>query len=194
MTKLAYFVLSLNQSVTCFEYCVARRIWEVIVEITDLPLITDFESMAKWWIRGKKCNSINVLYTVVLWSLWKLRNSLCFQGQCWARVRRLLVSCARMVRNWALLNSSKDAARVEIWAKELEVRGTRSERLAWRPPDDGAGALNDQASRHGNLVGSEMSRLDENLSNDTDGSLHVETDAADGNCNVVHSNNDLSFE
>jgi hypothetical protein len=82
MTKLAYFVLSLNQSVTCFEYCVARRIWEVIVEITDLPLITDFESMAKWWIRGKKCNSINVLYTVVLWSLWKLRNSLCFQGQC----------------------------------------------------------------------------------------------------------------
>jgi hypothetical protein len=37
-----------------YECCVAKRIWEVIAEITDLPLITDFESMAKWWIRGKK--------------------------------------------------------------------------------------------------------------------------------------------
>jgi hypothetical protein len=76
-----------------YECCVARRIWEVIAEVTDLPLITDFESMAKWWIKGKKCNSVNVIYDAVLWSLWKLRNSLCFQGQCWDGVRRLLVSC-----------------------------------------------------------------------------------------------------
>jgi hypothetical protein len=59
------------------------------------------------------------------------------------------------VRNWTLLDSSEDAARLEIWAKGLEVRGGRPERLAWRPPDDGAGALNGQASRRGNLVGIE---------------------------------------
>jgi hypothetical protein len=44
--------------------------------------ITDFESMAKWWIRGKKFDSVNVIYAVVLWAIWKLRNNLCFQGQC----------------------------------------------------------------------------------------------------------------
>jgi hypothetical protein len=54
--------------------------------------------------------------------------------------------------------------------------------------------LNDQASRRGNLVGSGLSRLDENLSNNTDGTLHVETDAVDYSCNVVHSDDDLSFE
>jgi hypothetical protein len=44
--------------------------------------ITDFESMAKWWIRGKKFDSVNVIYAAVLWAIWKLRNNLCFQGQC----------------------------------------------------------------------------------------------------------------
>jgi hypothetical protein len=69
-----------------YECCVAKRIWEVMAEITDVPLITDFESMAKWWIRGKKCNPDNVIYAVVLSSLWKLKISLCFQGD---GVRRL---------------------------------------------------------------------------------------------------------
>jgi hypothetical protein len=48
--------------------------------------ITDFESMAKWWIRGKKFDSVNVIYVAVLWAIWKLRNNLCFQGQCWGRI------------------------------------------------------------------------------------------------------------
>jgi hypothetical protein len=33
---------------------VARNLWGVITEIIELPLVKDFESMAKWWIRGKK--------------------------------------------------------------------------------------------------------------------------------------------
>jgi hypothetical protein len=48
--------------------------------------ITDFESMAKWWIRGKKFDSVNVIYVAVLWAIWKLRNNLCFQGQCSGRI------------------------------------------------------------------------------------------------------------
>jgi hypothetical protein len=62
-----------------YECCVATRIWEVVAEIVELPLVVDFEAMARWWIRGKKYNSVNVIYTAVLWSLWKLRNNLCFQ-------------------------------------------------------------------------------------------------------------------
>jgi hypothetical protein len=33
----------------------------------------------------------------------------------------------KLVRNWTLLNSSEDAAQLEIWVRELEVRGTRPE-------------------------------------------------------------------
>jgi hypothetical protein len=37
-----------------YECCVARRIWEVVAEILELPLVIDFESMARWWISGEK--------------------------------------------------------------------------------------------------------------------------------------------
>jgi hypothetical protein len=71
-----------------FECCVARNLWEVVAEIVDRPLVTDFESMAKWWITHKSCNSDNVFYTAVVWSVWNLRNKLCFQGQCWKGCER----------------------------------------------------------------------------------------------------------
>jgi hypothetical protein len=77
---------------------VARRIWEEVADIIDLPVISDFESMAKWWIRGKKFNSVNLIYDAVLWALWKLRNNLCFQGQCWEGMRRVMLSYARLLQ------------------------------------------------------------------------------------------------
>jgi hypothetical protein len=30
-----------------FECCVAKQMWEMVAEVTDLTVITDFESMAK---------------------------------------------------------------------------------------------------------------------------------------------------
>jgi hypothetical protein len=52
--------------------CVARNLWEIVAEIVGPPVVTDFESMAKWWIRSKKYNHVNVIYTVVIWALWNL--------------------------------------------------------------------------------------------------------------------------
>jgi hypothetical protein len=106
----------------------------------------------------------------------------------------LLLSCARLVWNWTLLNNSEDAARLEMWAKELEARGARPERLAWRPPDDGDRAVDGQASGRANLIGRDLSRMDGNLSHDGAGSLHVGTDVVDGSCNVAYSDDDLRFE
>jgi hypothetical protein len=84
-----------------YECCVARNLWGVVAEITELPLVRDFESMAKWWIRGKKYAVVNVIYAAVLWTIWKLRSILCFQEVCWEGMRRLMLSCARLLRNWA---------------------------------------------------------------------------------------------
>jgi hypothetical protein len=84
-----------------YECCVARNLWGVVAEIIELPLVRDFESMAKWWIRGKKYAVVNVIYAAVLWTIWKLRSILCFQEVCWEAMRRLMLSCARLLRNWA---------------------------------------------------------------------------------------------
>jgi hypothetical protein len=109
------------------ECCVVRNLWEIVAEIAGLPLVTDFESMAKWWIWSKKYN-VNVFYAAVVWSLWNLRNKLCFQGQCWEGMRRVMASCAKLLRNWSLVNNSDDAAQLGVWACALEARSARRER------------------------------------------------------------------
>ena len=40
---------------------------------------SDYESVAKLWVANKKHVVTNVISSVVLWSLWKLRNEICFQ-------------------------------------------------------------------------------------------------------------------
>jgi hypothetical protein len=45
-------------------------------------------------------------------------------------MRRVMLSCARLLRNWILVNNPEDSARLERWARELEARGARPERLA----------------------------------------------------------------
>jgi hypothetical protein len=100
-----------------YECCVAINLWEIVVEIAGLHLVSDFESMAKWWIRSKKYNSVNVLYTTAIWALWNLRNKLCFQGQCWEGMRKVVASCAKLLRNWTLMNNSEDAKQLEAWAR-----------------------------------------------------------------------------
>jgi hypothetical protein len=54
-----------------FECCVACCLWEIVAEIMNMPVIRDFESQAKLWIRGGKYNAANVFHAAVLWSIWK---------------------------------------------------------------------------------------------------------------------------
>ena len=47
----------------------------------------DFESVARWWLSNKKNSTLNITCTAALWSLWKLRNYMCFQGKTWPGVK-----------------------------------------------------------------------------------------------------------
>jgi hypothetical protein len=85
------------------------------------------------WIKGDNYNAINVLHAVVLWTLWEKRNNVCFQGECWRSVQELLGSCARTAKNWMLVNKEGDAAKLDAWARELELRSRRPSRLTCEP-------------------------------------------------------------
>jgi hypothetical protein len=34
-----------------FDYCVAKWLWQVVCEVTGLPLITNFEGLASWLLK-----------------------------------------------------------------------------------------------------------------------------------------------
>jgi hypothetical protein len=61
-----------------FECCVTKAFWHIISKITNVDLRSDFESVAKLWINQKRHGVTNVCTSVVFWSLWKLKNDLCF--------------------------------------------------------------------------------------------------------------------
>jgi hypothetical protein len=61
---------------TFFECCVAKMLWETVAEVTGLPVISDFTSLSKWWLHGKKMGNLNVVTTAALWTIWKTQNNL----------------------------------------------------------------------------------------------------------------------
>jgi hypothetical protein len=119
-----------------FECCMAKAFWHIISEITNVDLGSDFESVAKLWIIQKRLGVTNVCTASAFWSLWKLRNNLCVQGIGWTGMDKLLRRCARMMREWKMLNKVEDAQKLEVWASELEPRSFLPPRLGWcqRPP------------------------------------------------------------
>jgi hypothetical protein len=107
-----------NESIThlFYECCVATNMWKEVAEITNRRVVVDFESMAKLWVRDTKLKAVNVFYTAVIWCLWKARNGLCFQGVCRTGMKKLSGQCARLLRNWSLLNKPEAAATLGEWA------------------------------------------------------------------------------
>jgi hypothetical protein len=49
-------------------------------EILNFQLGWDFESVAKLWLQNKKYKFVNIVTSAMLWTLWKFRNDLVFQG------------------------------------------------------------------------------------------------------------------
>jgi hypothetical protein len=115
-----------------FECCVAQCVWGEISELSDKVLGADFESVARFWVADNKHKALNVCAAAVLWAIWKLRNECCFQGTRWEGVQVLLRKIGRMIRDWRLLNKPEVAARLEEWARDLEMRSGRPPRLVWR--------------------------------------------------------------
>jgi hypothetical protein len=115
-----------------FGCCVAQLMWTHVADITSLPAITDFATLGKYWVMGRKYAEFNVLSSVVIWTLWKTRNNLCFQGECWAKLEVLPIRCASMVRSWTLLSKPGETVNLERWTCELEERGRRHPQLPWR--------------------------------------------------------------
>jgi hypothetical protein len=124
-----------NESVThlFFSCCVAYNMWNAISEIVDIPLVRDFESLGRIWLKGKQFSAYNVLTTAVIWAIWKMRNNLCFQGVYWSKMEVLFYLCAKLIRRWALLSKQENSEKLELWASELERRSTRPPRLAGVP-------------------------------------------------------------
>jgi hypothetical protein len=152
----------------------------------------DFESIARLWLNDKKYKFVNILNAVVLWSLWKTRNNMCFQVSQWRGTRRILAMCASSLRSWCLL--LQEPGVLEQWARELEGRSARLLRITWtgkqqrRSVARGTGreAESDQASSPDDCVGASVLNGENNV-------LSALQDGVLFNCSVAPDDGRMPF-
>jgi len=83
-----------------FHYCVAKHVWEFISVWLNRVVGTDFEFVASLRIANKNFMVCNTVTSAVIWVIWKLRNSLCFQGLPWSGMNKVFAMVGRMLRSW----------------------------------------------------------------------------------------------
>ena len=64
--------------------------------MTEIQVGVDFESIGRWWISNNKNAVLNSTCAATLWSIWKLRNLLCFQEGKWQGGPEEVRFCARL--------------------------------------------------------------------------------------------------
>jgi hypothetical protein len=108
--------------------------------------------LEKLWLRRKNYKVYNVLTTALIWSIWKTRNNLCFQGVVWAKVEVMFYMCAKLIRKWMLLCKQEDAEKLKIWAVMLKRRSARPPRLTWTQVSGSLASENERGPESGGLL------------------------------------------
>jgi hypothetical protein len=98
-------------------------------EVLDRHVGSDFISLGTMWLSNKKFSVANSFCAAALWGLWKLRNSLCFQGLLWKDGRVLLLKVAAMLQNWSALCPKEHVPDFMRRLDKLKILATRPHRM-----------------------------------------------------------------
>lgn len=75
----------------------------MISDVLGIKMGKNYESIAKLWLCNKRYGVTNIVTSALCWSVWKLRNILCFQGAPWTGMRTLWQRMVSLLRCWNVL-------------------------------------------------------------------------------------------
>jgi len=113
-----------------FGCVVARRCWSVVAELLGIQVGGDIVSVGQLWLSEEKYSVINMITSAVLWSIWKLRNELCFQRSGWKSMEVLFYKILGLLQNWIVLCPVNKRKRLDGFLEELK---TAAKRIYWLP-------------------------------------------------------------
>lgn len=116
-----------------FDCCVARKVWSELEGYLSFKLGDSYLDIASCWLCNKKFLVRNMLTTAVLWAIWKLRNSICFQNVGWRNLKQLWQMAWCMLGSWKVLCPVKYLQELESYIAVLENLRSRPERIAHLP-------------------------------------------------------------
>ena len=86
-----------------FDCIVAKNVWRVVSGFFNTPLGSDYTSVARFWIANKKHAVLNSVCASVLWSLWKIRNNMVFNGHPWIDIKQVWRMILCSLKRWKLI-------------------------------------------------------------------------------------------
>jgi hypothetical protein len=107
-----------------FGCCVAKVIWWNLSDIFGKEVGNDFESIAWLLLCDKKFKTLNICTTAVLWTLWKMRNYMCFQVNQWLGMQNISFRYAKTIRSWCAMQEKGVVSQLKEVARSWEERGS----------------------------------------------------------------------
>jgi hypothetical protein len=108
-----------------FECVVAKQCWYIMSDILDCRVDENMCDVGKFWLSNKKHVLVNVVSSAVIWSIWKLRNDLCFQRLGWRSMEMLLFRVAGLLSNWKILCPPDKRDLLEEYISKIKVEAGR---------------------------------------------------------------------
>jgi hypothetical protein len=100
---LACFVVKMNLYSIFFDCVMATQLWKILSLILNVNLGGSLDEVGKYWLSNKKHCVTNITSSTTMWSIWKLRNNLCFQKSGWRSMEILYQMVIGMMQNWLIL-------------------------------------------------------------------------------------------
>jgi hypothetical protein len=86
-----------------FDCFVARNVWQEVSCFFGKQIGSSIGNIAQFWVADKKHAAFNSICAAVLWSIWKLRNDLIFNGVTWLSFKQIWWIILRTIRKWEIL-------------------------------------------------------------------------------------------
>jgi len=114
-----------------FDCVVATQLWKILSLILNVNLGGSLDEIGKYWLSNKKHCVTNITSSAAMWSIWKLRNNLCFQRSGWRSLEILYQMVIGMMQNWLILCPAEHQDRLKGAIAELKCQVKMSR---WLPP------------------------------------------------------------
>jgi len=134
-----------------FGCCVATALWNYIADIFGIPIGSNFESVARWWVSNKRNNVLNTCGAAFLWNIWKLRNEMCFQGKVWKDVKVVLNKMVRALESWTPICRAGSVEKMEWVLEQLKQKSRQPLQLTDNASEMGNVTLSSLALRPSEL-------------------------------------------
>lgn len=122
-----------QESVQHLFFCcvVARILWTFVSDYFNLEHISSLADIATLWQQPKKNVVLNMICAASLWSLWTLRNEICFHGRVWRSARCILSKLSMYINQWKVMCDDAQSALLLCCIRLLDRRQGELLRITW---------------------------------------------------------------